>query len=528
MKNINIIILRLLMSLLATLLWSGVGTCAKPIKGDTVNAPTGIFANVTDPLYGAKGGNFDDTAAFAKALTSGLPVYVPAGTFKITGTVLLNDTSDQHKQYILIGAGRGLTIIDLSGFDADEYFLNVNVGPGSNPSFYAVHPRLIVSNMTVKGTNSKNAGFITAQAGVTLKNIEFYDMYRGLFTIGFTRHISLDEINWVKPRVNPRSNSWTFLQDSLGNGVELRNLQSCYVKLIGCMGAVIEGAICGHYEFSGCNSINFIGNHLEGAFEGTPGFDSLVKITDSSVTLINNFLYNRISGVYPVLINDTGENGKKSEVTMIGNVFYTEISSATTMRQLADIRINGWSTWSYGRLRLINNTWRTRNDVPFGIYASSDDSSLDTVLKQYQNLLPGDVLVTVNGTSWQVSPPDQAIIQFPWIEAPTWGAPQLDFGPSNLSVGTTYYYTSCEFNEISCTDKSTEVSKEATAVLPAIVLRYHSRNRVPTMLRVWRGTSSRSYDRYIEIPLVLAAAELRDRGDYIEGLPWIDSNVPAP
>src|SRR5436190_2423103 len=68
-------------------------TWAPGVPGGIPSRPV-IFSNVKSPPYGAKGdGVADDTAAIQNALRdcpSNLVVYLPAGTYRVTGMITLN------------------------------------------------------------------------------------------------------------------------------------------------------------------------------------------------------------------------------------------------------------------------------------------------------------------------------------------------------------------------------------------------------------------------------------------------------
>ena len=75
---------------------------------DALASTTGLLINVKDPAFGAVGdGVTDDTTAIlaAEAAASGLPVYFPPGTYKVT-TLPLSGTNINW-----VGAGRGTSII---------------------------------------------------------------------------------------------------------------------------------------------------------------------------------------------------------------------------------------------------------------------------------------------------------------------------------------------------------------------------------------------------------------------------------
>ena len=129
---------------------------------------TAGMANVKD--YGAVGdGVADDTAAVKAAVNTGRGVYIPSGTYKITGNI--GDISGM----VVTGAGRGKTVL-------------VCQAPFLTGSLYTC----TVANMTVKG----NAAVLTWLESSVIYNIDFEDWTRALDIVGYLNAvISTCDIN---------------------------------------------------------------------------------------------------------------------------------------------------------------------------------------------------------------------------------------------------------------------------------------------------------------------------------------------
>lgn len=81
-----------------------------------LSVPTGTYVNVKD--YGAKGdGIADDTNAFVTAITKGVEVFVPAGTYLLTSTLNIEKR--------LLGSGSD-TILSFNGNSTLETCINLN------------------------------------------------------------------------------------------------------------------------------------------------------------------------------------------------------------------------------------------------------------------------------------------------------------------------------------------------------------------------------------------------------------------
>jgi hypothetical protein len=489
---------------------------------------SGAVKEVYPHWWGAVGNDsVDCSPAFQAAFNTQIPVTLADGVYKITNTIYLNST-DPNFQYVLRGAGHSR--IKMYGFNPG-YCLIINQNPnGSTPSpdVWPITPRLIVSNLQVDGTQATTPGFIYINPnstnvgfGVKLTDVCFTSMTYGVKTpSAYVDRIILEVIHWL----NPKANSWTVWLDWLGDGFYARNLNSCYVRLGNCRGGHIVGAIGGYYEFLGCNSITMENCHLEGDWENSPGFAALVKISDSNISIKSSLFFDQLA-VPPILIDDSGGYRRASHVTLEANTFNTTIFTANTYRQSPDIYINGWDGWSHGTLTLRQNRWISSNNKPFGLVAAASDSGLNSALTACRHLLTDDVKVDYATAGWRVAPLGGAVREFQTGGAPSIGYIGVAEAPSTLSNGTTYYYRCAQFTDVGHTLPSTEVSKTATTN-NSIQLSYDA-FLCPSILRVWRGTASGNYTAYADIPIVLSHSELRDRGDYLEGFPWITSGIPA-
>ncbi len=155
---------------LGTGLTTGAGPGSRDASNDTVIAANSVTArtlaaraadiiNVLD--YGAAGdGITDDTAAIQAALDatpSGTAVYMPAGTYVITGQINVNGKG-------ILGAGVEATEIDASGLASDEDAIFVNVSQ-------TIWARLENFNISMAG-NGRDGLRISAVDHLALENIK--------------------------------------------------------------------------------------------------------------------------------------------------------------------------------------------------------------------------------------------------------------------------------------------------------------------------------------------------------------------
>jgi len=105
--------------------------------------------------FGAVGdGVTDDTAAFQSAINNG-PVYVPPGTYKITGTLTLRSKS------FIVGAGVDKTIINSNIVGASLF----NTDPAGCSFIYVAHMRINGNNVSGAGGSGHCFNFIDPAIG---------------------------------------------------------------------------------------------------------------------------------------------------------------------------------------------------------------------------------------------------------------------------------------------------------------------------------------------------------------------------
>ena len=499
-------------------IFSCVGT------GKVVFGP-GTVQAVHPEWWGAKAdGATECLPALVAALTTEIPVQLSNGTYKATwaATTYLNTTS-YDMQYKIKGQGFQ-TILDIHDCAVNTYLFTVNQSSGGVTGVYIpVHPRMIVEDVNINGANSTNAGFIkTHYAGVLLRNVEFHNMYHGVYADVYNDMISCENVAWYDGRVD----GWTVKYEWLGDGFLAKNCFDARFKLKGVRGGNLISNIGGYVEIESAKAISMTGNHME-PHSGTE--TSLIKIIDSQVSLAANYLNNTIQN--PIIIDDTGGTRRGSNVILDNNLFYTLITAAGTER-LPDVVLTGFSWLSNLTLRQ-NRSARVDHEEQLGIVATStDDVLLDAVLQNSKHLLSGDVRIerSMPAGLWRVTPPN-AIREFCAIDAPEFGYVGIEgasqYGWSDLVAGTQYFYAIAAFHDGGSTQASAETSATPTSSNKVAVFQTIVWGSPAYTLRIWRGTTTGTYDRYVDIPMTNPSVTLTDRGAHIAGFPWITSAVPA-
>lgn len=133
------------------------------------------FANVKDPVYGAKGdGITDDTIAIQAALNASRQVFIPAGTYKITSPLLITNS-----RTVVVGAAIGAT--QLLCVSSDGFVVSAGT------SFVSIEKMDIA--LSVRYTTSANTKAAIRVLGTSVSQC-YWHRYRDLLLDGFETGIS--------------------------------------------------------------------------------------------------------------------------------------------------------------------------------------------------------------------------------------------------------------------------------------------------------------------------------------------------
>jgi hypothetical protein len=95
-----------------------------------------------------------------------------------------------------------------------------------------------------------------------------------------------------------------------------------------------------------------------------------------------------------------------------------------------------------------------------------------------------------------------------------------------IASATTYYYKVASLDRNFFTNTTSASTFTTTSSNAAIEMTINARN-IPSILRIWRGTSAASMDRYVDIPVNEYVISIFDQGDVIGGYLWQTGGVPS-
>lgn len=137
---------------------------------------------VTPQMFGAVGdGNADDTAALQSALDKGRPLFIPAGTYKVTKTLYATDMYiDGDTNAVIVGDCGDNAVLELNTETANlgyisrnSYIKNITIN--ANNSSYGLHYNR-THNLSLKNLKVKNFEKVGILAGSLSGEIKSYNI----------------------------------------------------------------------------------------------------------------------------------------------------------------------------------------------------------------------------------------------------------------------------------------------------------------------------------------------------------------
>ncbi|MBW1992534.1 MAG: hypothetical protein JRI59_10580, partial [Deltaproteobacteria bacterium] len=436
----------------------------------------------------------------------------------INTTIFLNSTASI--QYVLRGEGQS-TILDLDSYDGSKYAFHLNADASKNRVIDWPHnPRLYLADLRVVGTNSTAADFLYwRQTGIIVQRV-FLDYIRyGFYADDYCDRVALRDIDWRNPRSGGQllylRQGDAFLLD--GANIYPHNSPGLLLTFSG--GFKVSRVIGGIHTIRDCQGGVFENCHLETGGE--------LKIGNCTITVRDNYFSNVDKPNGYVILVDNGISSvwhSKNQVLLEHNIFSSYISSAGQSRD-EDVRLVLGNRDvivfrdNCGNISLTNE-FRTEN---VGIYVRSTDSQLDAALKKHMGRLAGDVVISRENGEWRVWSPQAWEVKQCSAPSMYWAGESSK--PSNLPQGT-YYYRAAYYNEVGHTNGSAEWNVTTSVDNKAVAFDI-SVGSAYGILRIWRGTSSGTYDRYADVPVCGCQVELFDLGDTLSGYSWITTDVPS-
>jgi hypothetical protein len=509
------------------------GTVFIPSGGDGSSAWLRDYIGAIDvKAYGAEcDGSNDDTAAFQLAFNSNTHVIFD-GTPKITSDIFL-DSTNTRLTYILEGAGTSSKLM-LSGMTSGDYAFRLNESAVDVKAVaFPGHPRMLFKNFSVDGSGSTAASFLYHnECSFSFENLSFSNILYGAKGINYTDQVRMLWINWVNGKAGGRLYDST---DHAGDSFYAEQIFTTNLDIINlenCNGAIFNSCNGGRYVIDRCLNVEINGGHFEFS-DGAHSFE----IKNSGLTFSENYFLNTDDTYFPIYINDDLVDERDTVLTVKENKFFTFAN--TPVSRTADIRINSIKQGS--TINLENNRggdflndpadfadptgWQYYNCL--GIFITSAVGALNTKLQSVSGLLSQQLKIFYDGSlGWNATTADKTV---PLTKVDTASidsiAIEADIPTSGFVDTTTYYYLIKAFDAeylFGALSAEDSIVHSGGATAHKLIIS----NAVPgTSLRIYRGTSTDTYDRYVDIPVTAETVTLFDKESLLANTLWITGAV---
>jgi uncharacterized protein (DUF2062 family) len=456
---------------------------------------------------------------------------LPPGTHLWNSPVYLNDATHEMT-YTIRGHGRG-TLINLGAGLNNEFAIHLNENAaGTQGIAFPGNPYLVFGDLELQGQSATRSMIFTNQGNVTCQNIRADNIYRLVQTAGYCDMMTFRKIQMLQSNI---TGSIMYYNHGNGDGLVIEqcngpNTNVWIADVANGNGITVTGAIVGSYIFSGCDGVEIISPHLDGGFAGAGMGQAWFLLQSSRVSFRNG--WDHVSDVNPAVeISDT-DVSRYSELLFDGYSFmfrpdaankarapHVEVTAAQDMTRIRFRRCSG---------RLMSQTGVDRPSI--GPYMTATDPAIQAAFDAYPTAMLEDSDLVKTDMGWQflAAPPMQGrsfsrIATTPAIT----GTTGTTSWPGNQAAGT-YYYRIAVY-----TDKARGLHTAASAQASVVITAGQSARLastigvVPALVRVWRGTVSGTYDRYVDVTTSAQTTRLIDTGYGVGGYQWVTTAVPA-
>jgi len=510
--------------------WTGSG---KVVFGD------GAIDWAYPEWWGAVGdGTTDSSAAIQAAFDAWPRVKLVKGEYiwNSNDPLYLNST-DSGTQYLLVGSGTtSNTKLKFPNIGASAYCIKVNEDSGGSKVVnFPNNPRLILRDMHIYGNTANYPNLMKVrQTGVWLENLVLSNFTDGLVTAEYCDAVLARKIKWA----NGPPSGYLFRQGSNGDSWVVENIfvdnyysgAGLHERGIFIGGDVsnhiFRGIIGGYFSLGDCVGISIEGWHCEDTGSTVP-----LTITGGTAVHVRNSMIRNNRGYYPIYI-DSGIY-EIADIYLENVAFVSFFSGTNQPRKDADIYINDFNNSGHIFLKNVRSytqdsgKWITEHAM-LGIRVRSAIAALDDELVKVKNMRHlSNCLIYRRDGVWQIEPLDGhakfhnvSNVDVAWVGASSQYQPNL---PAD-----TYYYKGCLYYDDGIHTASSSEKSATTDGSQSVGMHWYYRGG-RGVLRIWRGTTSGNYDRYVDIPLPdNESSWIYDQGDYVSGFPWITTDVPTP
>lgn len=328
-----------------------------------------------------------------------------------------------------------------------------------------------------------------------------------------------------------RANTTDYLVDilGLGDGYEVSTIASGYLTegeqvwdignitrglRIGIVrGGEVSGLINGKHSIEGGIDVTLKNFHQEGG---------QITLIDSSVVIDSCALFNEAETPTPIIFDSVNSQfGDRNKVKIRGCTFFmTPDKRGGSVGDKIDIQTHpSYDIEIEDCARLLTVSENLSKRQFSGILAGDTSGVVYNEFINYSHLLSKKCTISRDRVSFSSRAPS--------LNAPYAGifAESIDNNYTFGAASNTYYYSTqvitdpVRFAGRNQTEAESSISATNGDGCPSLSINYDSVDDTSVCIKIYRGTSTGSYNEYVIVPIV-KAAKLIDLGDSVNGFSW--------
>ncbi len=462
-------------------------------------------------------------------------LYVGFGEFELARTVFLpvgimlagssgnrgfDDTYDYSTAFTPQSAGTYV----------ENYLFFQNIDPNGDTETWVEHYPNNDSggakNLVIDGTNTGDINGFKFAGSYIYKNI--HNKKVGTL-IGKPPGVYTDKVEVNQIHSTLRANQTDYLIDlpGLGDGYDIGNIAPAYVNGEGdgitkgvyvgaCRSGQLYNLINGEHMVNGAMSIEIYGMHIEGGS---------ITLKDCSAHVRDGILFCEENAIGQIILeSDNGVYNNRYEVTISNVVFDQSFNRRGGLQQTArpDIVLNPYFTVNINDCkRKITDSNNISIQQYYGVLVGTDSTTMLPAFNNYSHLLSKRCTIANNVPFVDGMIPAQRKT-FGGLIGATVTIADAAF---NGATGTYYYQAQLLQDPVrllgrNATNAEVSLSLTNGGDMAELVIGWSFvTNKSKFILRVYRGTTPGSYDKYVDIP-ISSAVKLYDTGVNISGFVW--------
>lgn len=508
-----------------------------PTVGALIDASKlGVVCDSTGP-----GSGTDNTEALKRVVESmeatgrgAVLPSLPNAQIRVGSEIPLVKSDDSSGRFSYIFRGQGYTSFAVDNGVKAVFRVNLNASDEPVHATSNLIGRIKLENIQATGEAAGEAQLVRIGNGSAhFHNVRGINLDYGAYLVtGYCDHFRFTgDTRWK----SENTNGWLFYMANGTNGDgHVFEGVSCdrnrAARFRAAAGVQITGCIGGSWVFKSCDGVEIDGLHCE-PFTGSQAIrEPNIVWEDSRGSIDNSYL--QVGPTYPSIEVKDESTTDASQLELKGGNTYVWVSgqASNTPPKKAHLHVAAATS----RTRVLSRAPRGANVAtgaavsdPVGIHVTSGVEGITSAVAAEKALLAADWELAQQNNAWNLRPVGRVRVGRRFATAPSIAGTGLSTGiGGTLAASTKRFYKLAVWDGFNWSNASGESSKETAAKESAIVLTINTIG-TNSLVRLFCGTETGVYTKYIDLPTA-GGTRITDYGEYVDGLPWITTEVPTP